>query len=218
VIDIHIMASRVLYFTSMLSQEDFQRNLERAKKELNIDFDYRINRVHRGKQYLNFGFLFLNTPSVFHAFLGNNLDGTKRVERVEIPVESLDWADYEEEEIPLPPLVEFPDIRFSPAEPMKVGEDFSRETICCRDFPLEISLKDLEKELSFYSSRSNYPVAKDKIINKRRVVFLTFHPQTNDAQYALLMLKNTRIGRFSVHFAQSYKNSKSKLEFNKNLS
>lgn len=206
---------RLLYFTSMLSQEEFEGEMKRAERELALPFTYRLNRVHRGEDYLNFGFLYLDNPALFHAFLGNNLDGTPRVERKEVnspkkvdPEASVDWADFEEEEIPLPPLIEFPEIRFSPAQAPEVGENFSRETICSRDFPAKLSLKKVEKEASFYSTFPDYPKSKEKLIDRRRVVFLTYHPQSNDAQYALLMLKQTKIEGYLVRFTQSYKNSK----------
>lgn len=213
--------NRVLYFTSMISQEEFSAEMQRAKKELQIEFDYRLNRVHRGEEYLNFGFLFLDSSVVYNAFLGYNLDGTERIERKSIEKETplQSWADDEEEEILLPPLILFPEIRFSPAQPPEVEEEFSRETICCRDFPKALSLKRLEKEASFYSTFPNYPKSKEKIINKRRVVFLSFHPQSNDAQYALLMLKTLNLDSYPVRFTQSYKNSKkTNCSFNKNSS
>lgn len=225
------MNNRTLYFTSSLSEEDFRKEVEGAITSLGFGGEnasegnskegegYRLNRVHRGEEYLNFGFLCLRDPALFNAFLGMNLDGTSRVIYKEAEGEIRDWGDSQTEEEALPPLVSFRDIRFYPAELSPLGEDFQPNVICCRNFPQGISLEELEEETAFYSSVPGYPKAKAKTIPKggggedRKIVFLVFHARSSDARYALLMLRQFYMRGEVVRFSQSYKNPKK--DFNK---
>lgn len=198
----------VLYFTSSLDDKSFNNEIERASRKLfGSVLLYRVNRVHRGEEYLNFGFLCVNSSEFYNALLGNNLDSTPRVRYIEKEGSVEDWADDEYEEEKLEPLVCFEDIRFSEASVPIPDDRYSSNVICCRDFSQGISVKKLIKEISFYSSAKNYPKLHFRETDSGRIVlFLTFYAGTNDAQKAFLMIKQLRIANKTLKFSQSYKN------------
>lgn len=207
---------KILYFTSPLDEKEFISEVERGISlvpEAN-DKTFKINRVYRGREYLNFGFLYVADPAMYHTFIGNNPDGSARINYKEIEGEYEDWADVEVEEEFLPSLIDFPSIRFYPAKISELGEEYSHNILCCRNFPPDLNPEELRDIFYCYSSAQDYPRIKAKIIpassnsEEKRIIFVIFSPKTLDAQYALLMTKQIKIGNHTLRFSQSYKNPK----------
>nr|WIL03570.1 hypothetical protein Cplu_232 [Cedratvirus plubellavi] len=220
-----------LYFTSILCEEELRAEIERGISQVPDvqNTEYRVNRVHRGEEYLKFGFLYVKDERVYHTFVGKNPDGTDRVvyrESSEDSDDSLgDWADTEVEREELPPLVEFENIRFYPVNLPTLNQDQSACVLCCRNFPSFIDPEDIREQASFFSSLPDYPLLQVKTVSEtkekkeKKLVFLAFSPHTSDAQYALLMIKSLRVlpslntDSYTLRFSHSYKNPKK--DFNK---
>nr|WIL04121.1 hypothetical protein Clen_191 [Cedratvirus lena] len=223
-----------LYFTSVLCEDELYTEIERGISQVPgvENTEFRVNRVHRGEEYLKFGFLYVKDERVYHSFVGNNPDGSERIIYKEQSDDSSvdEWADAEvEEEEKLPPLVEFENIRFYPVNLPSLNSDQSPCVLCCRNFPSFLDPEEIRKEISFYSSLPDYPLLQVKCTNEtKKIIFLAFSPQTSDAQYALLMIKSLPVSSvqgivnsrsydncapYVLRFSHSYKNPKK--DFNK---
>lgn len=217
-----------MYFTSVLCEEELCAEIERGISQVPgvQNVTYRVNRVHRGEEYLKFGFLYVKDERVFHTFVGNNPDGSERIVYEENSDSSIEeWADAEVEAEQLPPLVEFENIRFYPVNLPSLHPDQSPYILCCRNFPSFLDLEEIREKVSFYSSLPDYPLLQTKSVGEgKRLVFLEFSPETSDAQYALLMIKSLRVADtsasvsnpYTLRFSHSYKNPKKVLN-KKNL-
>jgi hypothetical protein len=212
--------NNALYFTSILCEEELCAEIERGISQVPEvqSTEYRVNRVHRGEEYLKFGFLYVKDQRVYHTFAGNNPDGSERVVYKEDSDDSTEeWADAEVEVEQLPPLVDFENIRFYPVNLPVLNKDQSACVLCCRNFPSFIDPEEIRQQASFYSSLPDYPLLQVKDVGEKKLVFLAFSPHTSDAQYALLMMKSLKYPSpsssdnstaYTLRFSHSYKNPK----------
>lgn len=208
----------VLYFTSTLCEEELYTEIDRGISQVPDvqNPQYRVNRVYRGQEYLKFGFLYVKDERVYYTFVGKNPDGSERVLYKEDSDDSLeDWADAEVEKEELPPLVEFENIRFYPANLPEVKPEQSACVLCCRNFPSFLDPEQVRKEASFFSSLPDYPLLQVKSVGEsKKIIFLAFSPYTSDARCALLMMKSFRMclndnsTAYILRFSHSYKNPK----------
>lgn len=206
--------------------------------------DYRINLVktHESK-YLGYCFVWLSDERYYHVIMGNNPDGTRRVElKFEdepeiIDIKNINWGDEPTGttiEIPLPSLVTFPGYEYNASQlkyHKELDPDFdgtmgyffvsaayttvynnerSKNILTC-DRPKGIPARDFEKlireQFKCYSTRIEYPKIKLKTSNSRNrideksqydhttYVEIIYHPDTYDAEFALLMMK-----KFSLNY------------------
>lgn len=117
--------------TSVANEEQITDCLVRCLKEISslkemgsdTQCDYRLNVVRdRSGKYLGYGFIWLSNSKFYHVMLGNNPDGSPRVEyQFEdepeiIDIATTNWGDLEETtavKITLPSLVVFPGYQYN---------------------------------------------------------------------------------------------------------
>lgn len=201
---------KTLYFTSSLSEKEFRKEIDRALVDYpQFDKRYRLNRVHRGGEYLSFGFLYVQDSGFCNVLLGKNPDGSERVLYIEKDGESEEWGDVTIEQHSLPSLVEFENIRFSPATLPDLRDDHATNVLCCRNFPSSLAVNKVREYASFYSTVEDYPkIHVQKARNQSNILFLTFANNCLDARYALLMMKSVSVDGVNLRFSQAYKSSR----------
>lgn len=105
-----IYNNNILYIkTGIAHVHQLQSSFDKVIKQLAVICHININLVQRHTgEYLGYAFVYVSNPAVYYALLGKNLDGTERIEYINVPqeiikndstfsVQSTSWADIADE-------------------------------------------------------------------------------------------------------------------------
>lgn len=188
-----------------------------AKHGARIECNVKVNLLPT----YGFAFVYVTNPMVYNMLLGRNPDGTEQTfsesSEDDTPITDWsgfpkigNWADFVEEEEArqreadkIKPLMTLPEKannwEIYPAKAVRVGKDYIPNVLKSVRFPVPewLTEADIKKQfVCFSSSKDTYPIVT---FNKKREVLITFDPKTNDAYFALHMLKKMSIQTQTVN-------------------
>ena len=163
--------------------------------------DVVINLVeNRERKSYGIAFVFVTNPQVYHMLVGLNPDGS---EKTPADPESLILKFSPEHGDSYPPLLEF-----SPAIVYPVEEGYLHNVLKCKKIPGWVSVDDILSIAEVYAIkdpfvearpedyvRDSYPMVE---ITRNGEVFVTYDPETNDALFALHMMKKIFIKKNNI--------------------
>lgn len=149
-----------------------------------------VNAVFtREGQNTGIAYIYCKDSRVYQAILGRNVDGTKRVQTDFTQGDTSDWAeDVVETELPPllpPPVSEKGPLRIGRAFVEEPDEDKESNSLICHSLPHGTRREDIARVTSPFSSVPKYPV----VTQHGPVMKVTYAPHTNDALFALHMLR-----------------------------
>lgn len=205
-----------------INDQDFHQKIILIFKQFNIVTEFKINLIKKYDKEINdyksagVGYLWVKSLSASNVLLGNHKKNEKSNSEIydssKKETDINDWSQIEDdpEEIvekqdsPILDLkVSDGELNFKVSEIIQIPEDsFELHNVLVSRHYFNITKKDIIDAVSQYSSSPGYP----NVVIKKEFVILTFDPKTDDAQFALLMLKKTKIKDREYKF--SHYNSK----------
>jgi hypothetical protein len=198
---VKISNKNTLYITSKsltyAGVKEYVSNLIRTaceKAELKVKKSFYINNPKdRNGDDARFCYVWIDSVEVVNVILGFNPDGSERIKRVPIEVDTDDWFAEDFENVKLDPIMVVPG--YGPdREAVFVGyaeayliDGKSTDTIMTTNLPHKITQEDIRQVFSRYNTRDDkrYPLVS---INKQGTCTIKFHPGTHDAVFALQMM------------------------------
>lgn len=197
----------------------FETGTESFRARHNFTCTFTVNTVlNREGKPVGLSYVHVSCPGMFNALIGNNIDGSDRIAEAESdldPDRIIDsWADEVDETMAsrtkLPPLVTLEPIvndqgetitlAVSRAHVVPLASGALHNVLISQNVPKCITNGDIMTKLKRYSTDRDYP----KIQRIGEDVKITYSPDTDDARFALLMIKVLRLKTVTLFFRHMY--------------
>jgi len=210
-----IMINFPAHLDDQTVQTWFDQVMEEVQIILKATVPYRVNVVRKANG-VGFGYAYVYVGNIKAIYLlhGLETDGSRPVKTsiIDSDVWTGNWADdtivvYEHGEPPFKPKPIDGDLKAvfkGQAVFSTLASNLEHNVICCRGWDPSIPIDDIKNEVQRYVTiKSRYP--KYNYNNKNGIIFITFHPNTNDAQNALLMMKKFVVGGKMLFCSHAFK-------------